>query len=247
MKHTRRQWNQIAVRATQQVMKTMCREDVHGQSLLFTDVGIKKSHGKGIVLLKPVVPRGERQWELTVLWLVAVFSHGFGQPWLVPVPRPVLSSCTKNPATGTVGPLHQLLSKQNSKQIASQQGWTWSLTLRSSRGKRSEKNRSISMTLLMFSCAHGFHLTEWILAPFPEAFSAGRFKLSINSLSGGRSLVSWRGNLPCGSTGTKYWCKDLYGLLIPHMQTNYSPSTAVCHEWENSSLVAKSTHSLGNQ
>ena len=52
---------------------------------------------------------------------------------------------------------------------------------------------SVFLTVLMFGCARLSLLIEEVLVPHLEAFSAGRFKLAINSFSGGVNLVSWRG------------------------------------------------------
>lgn len=96
--------------------------------------------------------------------------------WLVPVARGrwLPSSCTH--CFAAVEPLQQINSQQNPLLIALHQGWTWSFILDSSKGKRSEKNTSIFLTVLMFGCANIFHLIEGVLVPHPEALSAGEFK-----------------------------------------------------------------------
>lgn len=135
------------------------------------------------------------------LWRFPVVSFGccvtwvWTSLWLVPVSgcRQFPSSCTHCLAAGTVQALRQIHSKQNPKQIALHQGWTWPFILNGSKGKRSEKNTSMILTVLMFDCAHLSLLIEEVLVPHLEAFSAGRFKLAINSFSSGVNLVSWRG------------------------------------------------------
>lgn len=116
-------------------------------------------------LLKPGAPVGVLWWgahEAVVLGTLVCcrpwcyITWVWSSLWLVPVAgwRWFPSLAPTVFATGTVESVQQIHSQQNPKQIALHQGWTWPFILNSSKGKRSEKNMSIFLTVLMFGCAN---------------------------------------------------------------------------------------------